>query len=80
MDFICNYSVFIITTKWIIDRWIRWSCNWNICNYYTTMALFAYVSGNIIAADYLNIMYIPNISELVIICLHLLVQRRFYVV
>ena len=31
-----------------------------------TLALFAYVSGNIIAADYLNIMYIPNISELVI--------------
>ena len=31
-----------------------------------TLALFAYVSGNIIAAEYLNIMYIPNISELVI--------------
>ena len=31
-----------------------------------TLALFAYVSGNIIAADYLNIMYIPEISELVI--------------
>lgn len=31
-----------------------------------TLALFAYVSGNIIAADYLNIMYIPNIGELVI--------------
>ena len=25
-----------------------------------TLALFAYVSGNIIAANYLNIMYIPN--------------------
>ena len=31
-----------------------------------TLALFAYVSGNILAADYLNILYIPNISELVI--------------
>ena len=32
----------------------------------TTLALFAYVSGNIIAADYLNIMYIPDTGELVI--------------
>ena len=32
----------------------------------TTLALFAYVSGNIITAEYLNIMYIPNIGELVI--------------
>jgi phospho-N-acetylmuramoyl-pentapeptide-transferase len=31
-----------------------------------TLALFCYVSGNIIAADYLNIMYIPNTGELVI--------------
>ena len=31
-----------------------------------TLALFAYVSGNIIAADYLNIMYIPDTGELVI--------------
>ena len=31
-----------------------------------TLALFAYVSGNIIAADYLNIMYLPNTGELVI--------------
>jgi len=31
-----------------------------------TLALFAYVSGNIIAANYLNIMYIPNSGELVI--------------
>ena len=31
-----------------------------------TLALFAYVSGNIIAADYLDIMYIPYIGELVI--------------
>lgn len=30
------------------------------------IALLAYVSGNAIFADYLNIMYIPNISELVI--------------
>tara|TARA_B100001758_G_scaffold247950_1_gene268959 strand:- start:26082 stop:27296 length:1215 start_codon:yes stop_codon:yes gene_type:complete len=32
----------------------------------STLALFAYVSGNIIAADYLNIMYIPDTGELVI--------------
>jgi len=30
------------------------------------LAIFAYVSGNIIFADYLNIMYIPNSGELVI--------------
>ena len=31
-----------------------------------TIGVFAYVSGNIMAADYLNIMYIPNTGELVI--------------
>jgi len=31
-----------------------------------TLAVFSYVSGNIIAADYLNIMYIPNSGEIVI--------------
>ena len=31
-----------------------------------TLAIFAYVSGNILAADYLNIMYIPNVGEIVI--------------
>jgi phospho-N-acetylmuramoyl-pentapeptide-transferase len=31
-----------------------------------TLAIFAYVSGNIIAADYLNIMYLPNVGEIVI--------------
>ncbi len=31
-----------------------------------TLAVLAYVSGNIIYADYLNIMYIPNIGELTI--------------
>ena len=31
-----------------------------------TLGILAYVSGNIIYADYLNIMYIPNIGELVI--------------
>ena len=31
-----------------------------------TLAIFGYVSGNIIAADYLNIMYIPNSGEIVI--------------
>ncbi|HEY0262161.1 MAG TPA: phospho-N-acetylmuramoyl-pentapeptide-transferase, partial [Chitinophagales bacterium] len=32
----------------------------------TTLLVFAYVSGNIIFADYLNIMYIPNVGELAI--------------
>lgn len=31
-----------------------------------TLAAFAYVSGNTIFAEYLNIMYIPNLGELVI--------------
>ena len=31
-----------------------------------TLSIFAYVSGNIIAADYLNIMYLPNVGEIVI--------------
>ncbi|MCX6200058.1 MAG: phospho-N-acetylmuramoyl-pentapeptide-transferase [Bacteroidetes bacterium] len=31
-----------------------------------TLLVFAYVSGNIIFADYLDIMYIPNVGELVI--------------
>ena len=31
-----------------------------------TLAVFAYVSGNIIAANYLNIMYIPESGEIVI--------------
>ena len=31
-----------------------------------TLALFAWVSGNIIFSDYLNIMYIPNTGELVV--------------
>jgi phospho-N-acetylmuramoyl-pentapeptide-transferase len=31
-----------------------------------TLGVFAYVSGNIIFADYLNIMYIPNSGELVV--------------
>ncbi|MEX0966786.1 MAG: phospho-N-acetylmuramoyl-pentapeptide-transferase [Bacteroidia bacterium] len=33
---------------------------------FAVLALFAYVSGNTIFADYLNIMYIPNLGELVI--------------
>jgi phospho-N-acetylmuramoyl-pentapeptide-transferase len=33
-----------------------------------TLLVFAYVSGNIIFADYLDIMYIPNAGELVIFC------------
>lgn len=32
----------------------------------STLMIFAYLSGNIIFADYLNIMYIPNVGELVI--------------
>jgi len=32
----------------------------------TTLGILAYLSGNMIYADYLNIMYIPKISELVI--------------
>jgi len=33
-----------------------------------TLAILAYISGNIIISDYLNIMYIPNSGELVIFC------------
>lgn len=33
-----------------------------------TLGLFAYLSGNAIFASYLNIMYIPNLGELVIFC------------
>ncbi|MCK4699788.1 MAG: phospho-N-acetylmuramoyl-pentapeptide-transferase, partial [Bacteroidales bacterium] len=32
----------------------------------TTLGILAYLSGNVIYADYLNIMYIPNTGELVI--------------
>ena len=32
----------------------------------TTLGIFAYVSGNMLFADYLNIMFIPNSGELVI--------------
>ena len=31
-----------------------------------TLGILAYVSGNVIYADYLNIMYIPNLGELTI--------------
>ncbi len=34
----------------------------------TTLLVFCYVSGNIIFADYLDIMYIPNAGELVVFC------------
>lgn len=33
-----------------------------------TLAIFAYVSGNVIFSDYLNIMYIPGSGELVVFC------------
>ncbi len=32
----------------------------------TVLAIFAYVSGNTVFADYLNIMYIPNVGELMV--------------
>lgn len=34
-----------------------------------TLAIFAYISGNIIAADYLNVMFIPNSGEALIFCM-----------
>ena len=33
-----------------------------------TLGLFAYLSGNVIFANYLKILYIPNLGELVIFC------------
>lgn len=36
------------------------------------LALFAWLSGNVIFADYLNIMYIPNLGEVTIFCAALL--------
>ncbi|GAA4381870.1 phospho-N-acetylmuramoyl-pentapeptide-transferase [Hymenobacter koreensis] len=33
-----------------------------------TLAIFAFVSGNAVLADYLDIMFIPNVGELVIFC------------
>jgi phospho-N-acetylmuramoyl-pentapeptide-transferase len=36
-----------------------------------TLGVFAYVSGNFIFANYLNIMYIPNTAEVVIFCMAL---------
>ncbi len=33
-----------------------------------TLAIFSYLSGNMIFSEYLNIMYIPNSGELVIFC------------
>ena len=35
----------------------------------SVLAIFAYVSGNIILSGYLNVMYIPNSGELVVFCL-----------
>ena len=32
----------------------------------TTLGVFAYLSGNVIYAEYLNIMYIPNAGELMV--------------
>ncbi len=33
-----------------------------------TLAIFAYISGNVKIADYLNVLYIPNSEEVVIVC------------
>ena len=33
-----------------------------------TLAIFSYLSGNVIFSDYLNILYIPDIGEIVIFC------------
>lgn len=33
-----------------------------------TLAIFAYISGNVKLADYLNVLYIPNSEEVVIVC------------
>ena len=33
-----------------------------------TLAIFAYVSGNVVIADYLNVLYIPDSAEVVIVC------------
>ena len=33
-----------------------------------TLAIFAYVSGNVKIADYLNVLYIPDSAEVVIVC------------
>ena len=33
-----------------------------------TLAVFAYLSGNVLFANYLNILYIPNLGEVVIFC------------
>ena len=33
----------------------------------TTLGILAYLSGNIIYADYLNIMYLPNTGEIVVV-------------
>jgi len=33
-----------------------------------TLAILAYLSGNVVFSQYLNIMYIPNLGELVIFC------------
>ncbi len=35
------------------------------------LAIFAYVSGNLVLSDYLNIMYLPNTGEVVIFCMAL---------
>lgn len=34
----------------------------------TTLAILAYLSGNVIFSQYLNILYIPNVGELVVFC------------
>ena len=52
--------------KWSkYDRWFRWISCRNF-SYYRSSIMIFHMFRNLIAADYLNIMYIPNSGELVI--------------
>ena len=44
--------------------WIGWIGHGGQCNDWIGLGIFAYASGNLLLADYLNIMYIPNLGEL----------------
>ena len=43
-----------------------------------TLAILAYISGNAIFADYLDVMFIPNSGELVIFCTAFVGAVGFY--
>ena len=69
-------------------RWIGWIGNGYISINWVCLGIFAYASGNFMFADYLNIMYIPNLGELSIFigamigpvsvfCGTILTRRRF---